>query len=138
MPPKRKSYSADYKLQVVKYAAENGNRAAERKFGVSEKLVRDWRKAEVTLTAMKKTKKANRGLKARWPELEEQVHRWVLEQCAAGRGLSTVQLRLHALVVAKEMNINDFAGEPSWCYRFMQCNRLSIRARTTVYQKLSK
>lgn len=72
------------------------NRAAERKFGVSEKLVRDWRKAEVTLTEMKKTKKANRGLKARWPQLEERVRAWVLEQRAAGRGLSTVQLRLHA------------------------------------------
>lgn len=88
MPPKRKSYSADDKLKVVKYAAENGNRAAERKFGVNEKLVRDWQKAEDTLTAMKKTKKANRGLKARWPQLEEQVHKWVLEQRAAGRGLS--------------------------------------------------
>jgi len=42
------------------------------------------------------------------------VHRWVLEQPPAGRGLSTVQLRLHALVLAKEMNINDFAGGPSW------------------------
>ncbi|XP_072220783.1 zinc finger MYM-type protein 4-like isoform X2 [Leuresthes tenuis] len=136
MPSKRKSYSADYKLQVVKYAAENGNRAAERKFGVCEKLVRDWRKAEVNLAAMKKTKKANRGLKARWPELEERVHRWVLEQHTAGRGLSTVQLRLHALALAKEMNINDFAGGPSWCYRFMQRNHLSIRARTTVCQKL--
>ena len=50
MAPKRKSYSADYKLQVVKYAAENGHRAAERK------SVRDWRKAEVTLAEMKKTK----------------------------------------------------------------------------------
>ena len=136
MAPKRKSYSADYKLQIVKYAAENGNRAAERKFGVSEKLVRDWRKAEVTLTEMKKTKKANRGLKARLPQLEERVRAWVLEQRAAGRGLSTVQLRLHAQVVAKEMNINDFAGGPSWCYRFMQRNRLSIRARTTMSQKL--
>uniref|UniRef100_A0AAR2LC38 HTH CENPB-type domain-containing protein n=1 Tax=Pygocentrus nattereri TaxID=42514 RepID=A0AAR2LC38_PYGNA len=136
MPSKRKSYSADYKLQVVKYAAENGNRAAERKFGVTEKLVRDWRKAEVSLTAMKKTKKANRGLKARWPQLEERVRTWVLEQRAAGRGLSTVQLRLHAQVVAKEMNINDFAGGPSWCYRFMQRNRFSIRARTTMSQKL--
>lgn len=135
MPPKRKSYSPDYKLQAVKYAAENGNRAAERKFGVSEKLVRDWRKAEFTLTLMKKTKKANRGLKARWPELEERVHRWALEQRAAGRGWSTVQLRLHALVVAKEMNIHNFAGGPSWCYRFMQRNRLS-NARTTLCQKL--
>ena len=63
--------------------------------GVSEKLVRAWRKAEVNLTTMKKTKKAIRGLKARWPELEERVHRWVLEQRISERGSSTVQLRLH-------------------------------------------
>lgn len=111
---KENSYTAEFKLQIIRYAAKNGNRAAERKFGVSEKLVRDLRKAEVTLIAMKKTKKAKRGLKAQWPELEEQVHRWVLEQRAAGRGLSTVQLCLHAQVIAKEMNINDFAGGPSW------------------------
>ena len=47
------------KLQVVKYAAENGNRAAERKFEMREKLVRETGE-KVTLTAMKKTKKANR------------------------------------------------------------------------------
>ncbi|XP_026095528.1 zinc finger protein 239-like isoform X2 [Carassius auratus] len=135
VPHKRKSYSAEYKLQAVKYAAENGNRAAGRKFGVSEKLVRDWRKMEVTLTLMKKTKKANRGLKARWPELEKRVYRWVLEQRAAGRRLSAVQLRLHALIVAKEMNIQDFAGGPSWCSRFMQRNRLSMGTQTKWCQK---
>lgn len=42
MPPKRKGYSADFKLQV----AQNSNRAAEGKIGVSEKLVRDWWKAD--------------------------------------------------------------------------------------------
>lgn len=136
MPPKRKSYFADYKLQVVNYAAENGNRAAERKFGVSEKLVRDWRKAELTLCAMKKTKKANRGLKARWPQLEERLLNWVREERAAGRGLSTVQLRFQAQEVAKEMNIKDFAGGPSWCYRFMQRNRVSMKAQTTMSQIL--
>jgi len=45
------------------------------------------------------TKKVNRGLKARWPELEGRVHRWALEQLIAGRGLLTVQLRLHALSI---------------------------------------
>ncbi|KAJ0065603.1 hypothetical protein NL108_013635 [Boleophthalmus pectinirostris] len=39
MSSKRKLYFADYKLQIVKSSDENGNRAAERKFGVTEKLV---------------------------------------------------------------------------------------------------
>lgn len=36
----------------IQAADENGIRAAEGKFGVSEIFVRYWRKAKVTLTAM--------------------------------------------------------------------------------------
>lgn len=36
---------------------------------------------------MKKTKNANHGLNARWPELEEHIHSLVFEQHAARRGL---------------------------------------------------
>lgn len=135
MPLKRRSYTAIFKLQVIKYAAENGNRPAETKFGVSEKNLRDWRKAEAMLSSMK-TKKANRGLKPRWPELEERVHQWVVEQRVAGRGLSMNRVRLRARVIAKEMNFKDFDGGPSWCYRFMHRNHLFIKARPKMCQKL--
>ena len=38
-------YSASFKLQVVKFASDNSNNsAASRKFGMDEKLVRDWRR----------------------------------------------------------------------------------------------
>ena len=41
---KRMKYSASFKLQVVKFASDNSNNsAASRKFGIDEKLVRDWR-----------------------------------------------------------------------------------------------
>ena len=60
------------------------------------------------------TKIANRGLKARWPELEERVHRWVLEQRTAGTGLSTVHLRLHALVLTRALQA-DLLGVTASC-----------------------
>jgi len=34
------------------------------------------------------------------------------------------------------MNVAHFVGGPSWCSRFMRRNRLSVRSRTTVGQKL--
>ena len=34
------------------------------------------------------------------------------------------------------MNVAEFVGGPSWCSRFMRRNRLSVRSRTTVGQKL--
>ena len=38
-------YSASFKLQVVKFVSDNSNNsAASRKFGIDEKLVRDWRR----------------------------------------------------------------------------------------------
>ena len=75
-PTTRKSYDAEFKLKVVAFAKENGNRAAERKFNVSEKIVRDWRKKEDELRSTKKTKKANRSGKASWPVLEENLRKW--------------------------------------------------------------
>ena len=38
------SCSARFKLKVVERAEESGNRQAGREYGVSEKLLRDWRK----------------------------------------------------------------------------------------------
>ena len=42
---KRYSYDAGYKLKVIPYAEEHGNRAAERHFGPppTEKIIRNWR-----------------------------------------------------------------------------------------------
>ena len=45
MPPiKRPSYTATYKLQVIAYAEEHGNRAAGRNCSIGESSVREWRK----------------------------------------------------------------------------------------------
>lgn len=132
----RKSYMASFKIKVIDFAKENGNRAAERLFYVSEKLVRDWRKKENELRSTKKSKMANRGCKPRWPILEEKLRSWVIEQRAGGHGLSTIQVRLKGQALAKEMEIEDFCGGPIWCFRFMRRNQLSIRTRTTMCQKL--
>ena len=69
---------------------EHGNRAAARHFEVNEKQVREWRKQEDMLRVSKKSLKAKRGNKARWPELETALETWVLEQRAACRGVNTV------------------------------------------------
>ena len=137
MPPaKRKSYTSAFKLQVLEYAKEHGNRPAERHFGVSEKLVRDWRKKEDVLLTMKRTKRAMRGHKPRWAALEDEMEEWVNTQRSSARGVSTVQIRLKAQQYAKENQIEDFSGSPSWCLRFMRRKNLSLRTRTTMAQKL--
>ena len=63
MPPKRRNYEARFKLTVVDFAEKSNNSAAGRQFGVSEKLVRDWRKLQAKIKQLPKTKCADRGLK---------------------------------------------------------------------------
>ena len=44
MTEKRKSYDLKFKQSVIKYAEENSNREACRKFSIYENMVRGWRK----------------------------------------------------------------------------------------------
>ena len=53
---KRSCYDAAFKLKVVEFVEECGNRAAEHEYTISEKLVRDWRKAKESLLDMPETK----------------------------------------------------------------------------------
>ena len=135
-PTRRLSYDAAFKLKAIELAVKEGNRAVARTLGVNESMVRRWRSHREELSQCKKTKKAFRGNKSRWPELENILEDWVNTQRADGRGVSTVQLRLKAKTLATENNIGDFIEGPSWCLRFMKRKGLSIRARTTVCQQL--
>jgi len=134
--PARQSYTSQYKLEVVGYAKEHGNRAAGRQYSVAESSVRDWRKAEATLQTLPPRKRARRGQTAKWPILEENLASWIRAQRDDGRAVSTVAIRLKSRQMAVDMQLNDFKGGPSWIFKFMKRQNLSVRARTTVGQKL--
>ena len=57
---KQFSYTASFKLKVIKYAKKHGNRAAERHFGPppTEGVSRLWRRQEEKLLQMPREKKA--------------------------------------------------------------------------------
>jgi hypothetical protein len=55
MGKKNNIYTAPYKLKVISFAEEFGNRAAHREFGILESNVRYWRKKKKRI--IKKCKK---------------------------------------------------------------------------------
>lgn len=133
---KRRAYEAQFKLQVIEHALVNSNRAAGRHFNISESMVRKWRKQESRLRQVRKTKRSFRGQKARWPELEDRLAQWVLEQRADGGSVSTVNIQRKAKAIAEEMDIEQFGGGQTWCFRFMKRRGLCAPARNTVAQRL--
>lgn len=134
-----RNYTAGLKLSVIAYAEEHGNRAAERKFTVSEKLVRDWRKIKDSLKNTNLSRRAFRGPKSgTFPLIDKQVLAYTEELRNNGYSISYEMLQLKAQEVARTQNIPraQFKASRGWVIRFMRRNGLSVRRRTTICQKL--
>ena len=132
----RASYSARFKLHVVMYAVDHGNRAAGKHFKVDESCVRRWRSQREKLKLTPKDKRANRYRLPAYPELEKDLTGWLSEKRKSGVAVSINVIRLKALSIAQNTNIKDFKASVRWCNAFLERHGFSIRRRTTVAQKL--
>ena len=132
----RQSFTFEYKLKVIARADAIGNRAAAREFEIDESMIRYWRKKKDVMTKLPKRQRTCRTGIAKFPALERTLKEWIISQRQNSRAVTTVMTRLTAKELAKQMNVAEFVGGPSWCSRFMRRNRLSVRSRTTVGQKL--
>jgi hypothetical protein len=80
MGKKNNSYTASYKLKVISFAEQFGNRAAVREFGILESSVRYWRKQKEALRNTKSDSRASRGPKVgKNPTLEDELLIYVEE-----------------------------------------------------------
>ena len=127
-------YSVSFKLQVVKFASDNSNNsAASRKFGIDEKLVRDWRRKIDNIKSLPKTKCADHGRKCQWPELEKKVVEWVEENRKSGLAVTRNLIRLHAKKTTQQMNIDNFLVSSGWCTRLSKFKLSKYRYRGYLF-----
>jgi len=130
MATKRQSYTVSEKLRIIQFAEQNGNRAAQREFGVTESNVRLWRKSKENLEKMPWLKRANRGKKAAWPELETDLLAWITKKRKNGLAIFLFIVRLKALELSKDVKYNipegHFKARNHWCQHFMKRNNLSL------------
>ena len=76
---KQLSYNIAFKIEVMNYAAEYGNRAAERRFGSPPtEMIREWTKKRRDLIKADESKKNLRSCDPKWPKLEEYVKNWII------------------------------------------------------------
>ena len=142
MAPRRSSYTVREKARAVLIAEEHGNRAAGREVGVSEKLIRDWRKAKAAgawQTIVKGKRKLGCGRRAFHPALEAELTEWLRLRRSTGITVSTDDIRRKAKVLGQMARFaveDSVKFSPNWCYLFMKRNHLAMRERTTLAQKL--
>jgi transposase-like protein len=132
----RKSYTVMFKLEVVDFAKEKGNREAASKFNVGETSVWEWRKEEMAIKCLNQKKRAMRYRRCFWPELEKTLVEWVLSERLKRNKVPTTSILLKARRPAEENKIENFKAYPSWAFRFMKRNNLSIHSTSSVGQKL--
>ena len=79
---KKKSYDPAFKLNVVKYAPQHGNREASRRFGEGESSLRDWKKQQDKPSDLpsKKRRLPSGGRKPLDQEKEAWLKEWIEEQ----------------------------------------------------------
>lgn len=138
---KRQAYEAGLKLKVIEFAEANNNSAAEREFGISEKLVRDWRKNKAVLMSAPKGQKKRRLGISPYDDMEMALNAWVCDNRQNGYIVTRNAIRIKAKILAKERKFqvpDTFKASAGWCNRFMRRNNLSIRQRTHIAQKLPK
>ena len=119
------SYTADFKLKVIKVAEETSNLEAGRKFGVEESNVRRWRK-DTSLDIAPKAKCANRGPKhGQFPEMEKEIFEWFQAQRQNGYGVSRPGVCLQALKIAQSKKYEEFTASKGWYTRFLNRHKLN-------------
>ena len=125
-------------MKAADFAEKSNNCAAGHKFGISEKLVRDWWKQSDKIKDLPRAKCADCGSKCYRPELEEPLAKWVDENRRSGYVVTRNQIMLQAKSLAKKNKIIGFTGCRSWCSRFMKMHNLILRQKTKISQKLPR
>ena len=142
----RTSYSIEEKLIVVKYAQENGRNVAAKYFSLDAPMIGRWIKQSNKWEEENKKKKrvGTPGRKAFYPEAENLLYSWVIEQRKKGFAVNYTAVRLQMCKILKEPTIQalypvgeyEFQGNLSWINSFMKRFNLSLRRRTKISQKL--
>jgi hypothetical protein len=137
MSLKRFHYDAALKRKVIKNAAEHENRAAGRKFKKSEANVRRWRNDRASIFSCKATTKSFTGpTKGRHPDVDAAVLHFVKDTRAKGMPITRQAMQVKTTETAKSLGITKFKAGRGWCDRFMRRERLSLRHRTSICQKI--
>ena len=137
---KRQSYTTAEKFKVIQFAEQHRNRSAQREFDIAESNIRLWQRSKENLEKMPRLQRANRGKKATWPRLEQDVMSWITEKWNNGLAILPTMIRLKAIELSKDPQYDIPAGQfkasNHWCQRFMKRNGLSLRQKTTLAQRL--
>ena len=130
-----KSYSLHQKLEIVKFARKNSERAASRRYGVSRSTIYGWKdidkepatKKEVSTTTKGKHTKKGAGRHLSYSqEIDKELLSWVLHQRDLQVGVRRQDIQFKAKAMLSE-RCPSFKASNGRVDKFMCRHSLSIR-----------
>lgn len=132
----RAAYTIAKEQQVVKNAKEHSIYQASKHFHLSPGTIGPWTKIDFSKENTVLFRVAGSGRKLSYPiEKEEQLVAWVLEQRDLHLAV-TIQHIIDQAILTIQPSIPSFQGTRGWVQKFMRRNNLSLRAKTSIAQKL--
>lgn len=135
---KRKTFTLEFKLNAVEYAHQTSITKAADHFGVNLSQISRWKSQEESMKkkGKKESKVVKRNRSIQWPELEALLKTWIINRRKQGFVVSGSSILREARGQAVRMKLDSFKGSSFWIHSFMKRNKLSIRAVSSVGQKL--
>ena len=138
---KRRSYTREFKLRVIKWYMDNGQNKVRTAFHfkVDRKRVREWVQNEESIRATKLTTRKNKsGKRARYPIAEQKMHEDFKRLRGEGKSVKRYWFnqRMHQLIREHYPDsIEEFRNSDHWFARFCRRFKLSLRRKTHAAQK---
>ena len=139
---KKRSYSMEFKKQVVVYAEVNNNRSAASHFDVETKRVKEWKKdfEKIKSTKLNTQRLDGSGRRGINENLEEDLVHWIDEKRSKMLHVSRKMIMWKVKSIFNEKNDdttikNSFVASRGRCEKFMRKHGFSLRRKTTTAQK---
>src|SRR5436853_7244310 len=116
----RTAYSIEEKLVVVSYAQENGRNVAAKHFSLDASMIGRWVKQSNNWDKENKKKKraGTPGRKAFYPEAEDLLYSWIIEQRKKGLAVNYTSTKIQMCKILKKPIIQ--ALYPAGEYEFQE------------------
>jgi transposase-like protein len=129
----RNSYSAKFKVEVIRFSHLYSIKEACGRFKVDPSMVSRWKSKLNDLSSAIKTcrRVGNSGRRVSFPEQESVLYNWIVEERSLDHLLSRDDIRDKMIeLVIKHSDLNNFKASNSWLSGFIKRFNLSSRVVT--------
>lgn len=128
---KRNAYRLTLKVKVIKFAEIKGINSASSRFDIDRKSIRLWlrNKADIMAQASSRSRRrCQRVRKSKWPNMEQDLHGWIMEMREQGRCVSGKMVKHQAAQICGDL---AFRASNGWLSNFLSRKNLVRRRITT-------